>query len=98
VFDEAGEGAELQLVVDDEQVGGQEGVEQPSEATALHCVACGQLPPLVCCRRLSLPRGRAPAHAPVLHLPNPQVPEGVDLALMKMKQGERALITITDPK
>lgn len=27
-----------------------------------------------------------------------QVPEGLDLALMKMKQGERALVTISDPK
>lgn len=27
-----------------------------------------------------------------------QVPEGLDLALMKMKKGERALVTITDPK
>lgn len=30
--------------------------------------------------------------------PPPQVPEGVDLALMKMKQGERALVTISDAK
>lgn len=119
-FDEAGEGAEVAVVVDDEQARARLGARRGA-ARLLWGTCCGH--PWgglrVATFGPSSPRAPPPRHhaepPPTTSLqphtpkpwlptsmlpppPAPQVPEGVDLALMKMKQGERALVTISDPK